>query len=250
MKYFIVADVHSFYDEMMDALEEKGFDQTNEEHTFVSLGDLLDRGGKPRACLRFVNGLERKILVRGNHEDLLEDIFARGYFLDHDLHNGTDKTVYNLGDYGLTTFTVKDAIDNTEQDKDLKKYLRSLVDYGEVGNNIFVHGWIPCNVKYYQHYMTLSPIEDWKHGDWYEARWLNGIDAWNRGIRVDDKTVFCGHWHCSWGWSHLRNQYKEFPQKTHKDFEKSFEPFIDDGIVALDACTAYSNKVNCFVLEV
>ena len=28
---------------------------------------------------------------------------------------------------------------------ELKKYLKSLVDYAEVGNYIFVHGWIPCN---------------------------------------------------------------------------------------------------------
>lgn len=29
-----------------------------------------------------------------------------------------------------------------------------------------------------------------------------------------------------------------------------FDPFVDTGIVALDACTAHSRKVNCFVLEI
>ena len=31
-KYFIVADVHGFYDEMIDALNEAGFDKNNENH--------------------------------------------------------------------------------------------------------------------------------------------------------------------------------------------------------------------------
>ena len=40
--YFIVADVHSFYDEMIKALNGAGFDVNNSMHIFVSLGDLLD----------------------------------------------------------------------------------------------------------------------------------------------------------------------------------------------------------------
>lgn len=40
-KYFIVADVHSYYDEMIKALTEAGFEKNNLDHIFVSLGDLL-----------------------------------------------------------------------------------------------------------------------------------------------------------------------------------------------------------------
>ena len=43
-KLFVVADVHSFYNEMIDALAEKGFDKNDPDHVFVSLGDLFDRG--------------------------------------------------------------------------------------------------------------------------------------------------------------------------------------------------------------
>ena len=98
MKYFIVADVHSFYNEMMSALEQSGFDMDNQDHIFVSLGDLLDRGPDAVKCLEFVNSLpkERKILIKGNHEELLENAIARGYFLTHDIHNGTDRTIYQL----------------------------------------------------------------------------------------------------------------------------------------------------------
>ena len=82
------------------------------------------------------------------------------------------------------------------------------------------------------------------------ARWLNGMDMWrNPANRVDGKTIVCGHWHCSWGWSHIRQERKEWPQKNRKDWLLSFEPFIDNGIAAIDACTAYTGNVNCIVVE-
>ena len=31
--------------------------------------------------------------------------------------------------------------------------------------------------------------------------------------------------------------------------DADFSPFIDDGIIALDACTAYSGFVNCVVID-
>ena len=77
MKYFCVSDVHSFYTETMRALKLAGFDETNPNHTFVSCGDLLDRGDESREILQFVNRLERKILIRGNHEDLMEEAIKR-----------------------------------------------------------------------------------------------------------------------------------------------------------------------------
>ena len=57
MKYFIFSDVHGFYDELMLALNNAGFDKDNPEHIIISLGDLLDRGPKPLQCLQFVNSI-------------------------------------------------------------------------------------------------------------------------------------------------------------------------------------------------
>lgn len=94
-KLFVVADVHSFYEKMIKALSEQGFDRDDPDHVFVSLGDLFDRGLSPLKCLNFVNSLpaERKILIRGNHEDLLEECLAREAFFAHDIHNGTMDTI-------------------------------------------------------------------------------------------------------------------------------------------------------------
>ena len=43
-QFYILSDVHGFHDEMRLALDNAGFDISNENHVFVSLGDLLDRG--------------------------------------------------------------------------------------------------------------------------------------------------------------------------------------------------------------
>lgn len=258
-KYFIIADVHSFYFEMMDALREAGFDKDNPDHILVSLGDLLDRGSYPIACINFVNSLpdDRKILIRGNHEDLLESCIKRKEFYAHDESNGTMATVMMLAgrepsevreflfssEYGESFPEMKSSVADyhevfpiVAEHEGLNKYLSSLVDFAEVGNNIFVHGWIPARKS--------APKKDWHFGDWKEARWFNGMEKWYQGAKVADKTIFCGHWHTSWGFSHLRKECSEF------GLDAKFEPFIDEGIVALDACTVMSHKVNCYVLEI
>lgn len=242
-KYFVVTDVHSYFTLMKDALEQAGYDKANPNHIFVSCGDLLDRGDESAAILTFVNSIpkSRKILIKGNHEDLLERCLDEESFHSNDLHNGTLKTIYNLA--GKTEFEyfvnsdTKNVFSTVKAYKPLYKYLNSLQDYAEVGNYMFVHGWFPSG-------------SDWSAEAWEEARWMNGMEAWKKGEVLKGKTIVCGHWHCSWGWSHLDQLRPEFPPKNRKNWEKSFEPYIKEGIIALDACTAYSKKVNVVVLEI
>lgn len=242
-KYFVVTDVHSYFTLMKDALEQAGYDKANPNHIFVSCGDLLDRGDESAAILTFVNSIpkSRKILIKGNHEDLLERCLDEESFYSNDLHNGTLKTIYNLA--GKTEFEyfinsdTKNVFSTVKAYKPLYKYLNSLQDYAEVGNYMFVHGWFPL-------------CQDWSAEAWEKARWMNGMEAWKKGEVLKGKTVVCGHWHCSWGWSHIDQARPEFPPKNRKNWEKSFEPYIKEGIIALDACTAYSKKVNVVVLEI
>ena len=238
-KYFVVADVHGFYNEMIKALNENGFDINNPDHIFISLGDLLDRGRQPKECLNFVNNLpdDRKILICGNHEDLLNETIKVGYFDNYDYSNGTAQTILDLYDSStesgyIAEQTLTDFIAKFEP---WLTYWNSLVNYAEIEDKIFVHGWIPS----FYAYGKLNVEKDWKNGDWDRAKWLNGMGAWNDGAKLDDKTIYCGHWHTEWGHTNLHN--KE---------EKIFDPFIDDGIVALDACTVLSKKCNCITFEV
>ena len=254
MRYYIVADVHGFYDEMHSALQDAGF-FTDTNAIFVSLGDLLDRGEHAVECLKFVNSLPRKILIRGNHEDLIEEALQRGNLTSYDWSNGTADTLLQLSQ-DRKVVDIKDLFAYAGENAEYKQYKDSLVDYYEDKRNIFVHGWIPCNCddknKYHSRNVNYTFDSEWRNGDWTSARWINGMEAWNQGIRVPNKTIFCGHWHTSWGHRHLHNSSVEWdnPYSTNPTHRRAdFSPFIDNGIIALDACTAYSHKVNCYVLE-
>ena len=50
-----VSDIHGFYDEMITALNEVNFNP--ETDLFVSCGDAMDRGSKPRQVIEFLNKL-------------------------------------------------------------------------------------------------------------------------------------------------------------------------------------------------
>ena len=94
--------------------------------------------------------------------------------------------------------------------------------------------------------MEYVPIADWRNADksmWDKARWINGTEAAHGGIVESGKTIVCGHWHCSFGYSRYENDGGEFENNPN------FVPYYSNGIIALDACTPLSKKVNCIVIE-
>ena len=247
-KYFVFGDVHSFHDEFMKALDEKGFDIDDPGHILVSLGDLCDRGPKSREVLSFINSIpeERKLLTIGNHEILMELMIRRGRPDFADIYNGTVKTA--------TDITEEDeGIDDLRHNQCWNEYKKNWHWYFEFGNYIFIHGWIPCFVK-----TDRSGNEEYEYNpdwrncsveDFYDASYLNGMKLWSKGIRESGKTIFCGHWNTSWGHCHLHNDGVEHPDGNRPDEHVNYGPFIDEGIVALDACTAESGIINVHVLE-
>ena len=110
MQLFVMSDIHSFYNEMMSALNKKGFDINNPDHHLVVCGDLFDRGPDARKVLDFCNELNeagRLIFIGGNHETLLfdcvQDIYKRQVG-NHHITNGTIDTITQftgIGKYDL-----------------------------------------------------------------------------------------------------------------------------------------------------
>ena len=66
MKYFVSADIHSFYDEWIDALNGKQFNINNPEHMIIVCGDLFDRGTQSKELQSFIMQLlkKKKIILK------------------------------------------------------------------------------------------------------------------------------------------------------------------------------------------
>lgn len=245
-KFFCVSDIHSYFDEFIDALDKAGFDKDNLDHWLVVCGDIWDRGLKPIQTMRYLKMLERCILIKGNHESLLIECCERGYPGGHDYHNGTFDTICEFGGAG-EGYSFDECCNRTIARVGI--FLDNMVDYFETKNYIFVHSWIPLTrkdslPKYYTKKRKFEFNPDWRNAsasDWEDARWGNPFDFVEQGF-LPDKTVVFGHWgtECKWSEVELREEYGE---GAH------FEPYYGDGYIGIDATTVYSGKVNVIVLE-
>lgn len=239
MKYFVCADIHGFYDEWIKALKEKQFDINNPSHMMIICGDLFDRGHQPKEIIDFVLSHKDKIiLIKGNHEDLMEEMIARNKNNVTDISNGTTGTIIDLyPEWQVTEFDLEKIAKETR----LNEVFALCKDYYETKHYIFVHGWIPIIENCYLY------DADWRNARperWNKARWTNAVDMFEYEIYEPNKTIVCGHWHCSALW------HKAYPNK-YEEFgpNENFEPFITKQMIALDACTVHTHKVNVIVLE-
>lgn len=245
-KFFVVSDVHGFYTEMRDALAKAGFDAENEDHWLISCGDNWDRGPDPYAMMLYMQRLPRKILIRGNHEDLFEQCCERGEAYTHDYSNGTFQTICDLGGFDFD-YTFAECCDRALAKTQM--FLNSMVNYFETKNYIFVHSFVPLNCDdklppYYVRNRKYSKMDNWREANalkWEDARWGDPFDLADRGL-LPDKTLVFGHWHCSKGWAK-----KE--QRSQFDDDARFDPYYGDRFIAIDACTAHTGKVNVLVIE-
>ena len=245
-KLFVVSDVHGFYDEMKAALDEAGFDENNPEHFLVGCGDYFDRGPDPIKVMKYLHNLPRKILIRGNHEKLLEDCCIRGEAWSHDIHNGTADTIWNIGCSLYHDFAemCDHALRRTKAFRD------SMVNYFETRQYIFVHSWVPTISKdgHPAHYTRNRVFEynpDWRNAtqeEWDAAMWGNPFDMIDKGLNQTGKTVVFGHWSTAHKWAEIEGR-EEFDDNTR------FEPYYGDGFIGLDCTTALSHKVGVVVLE-
>lgn len=263
MTYFVISDIHSYYDLMIDALLRSGFDINNENHIVISLGDNMDRGDDPLKTITFLMELydkKRAILIKGNHEDLLEALLKRGYAMSHDEANGTFKTICSLanelGSKRYSNNSVREHIGEIctliSNNALIKRYYKALIDYYEIKDYILTHGFVPVGFNY--GYPVYNPR--WKEAtkkEWEDARFYNGMDCvCGYNIRIPNKTVVVGHYHTSFG--HVRKKYgftiddrKAYQLEYSKD--ACFDIFYDDGIIAIDASTNYSKKVNVLTID-
>lgn len=239
-KFFVISDVHSYYDEMKKALDEAGFDPWNSDHWLISCGDNFDRGDQSVKVMHYLQGLPRKVLVKGNHESLLQDLCDRGYYHSYDISNGTYDTVREFGGDGPD---FERCCMITEHRT--KSFIYSMKNYFETKNYIFVHSFVPLiNLDgapmYHTRNRKFAINPDWRHAhamDWEEARWGNPFELAKQGF-LPDKTLVFGHW----------GTYEQRPYEYY-DNDDLFDPIYGDGYIGIDGTTALSGQVNVLVLE-
>ena len=179
-----------------------------------------------------------------------DDIQSRYYY-----HSGTYFDTERFSDDFDTVWSeiVKDV-----KNSEITKWLRSKEwkNYFELGKYIAVHSWIPTleisasemteedKLLFYttgrvrNHFM-----EGWKDAgkyDWQLATWgcpwQNVLD----GLTPEGKTIICGHWHAS-----------DFHEVLGKepDGDSNYNIYMDENVIALDACTARTGFCNVLVID-
>ncbi len=163
----VVGDIHGCYDELMDLLDQVGF---NTEDRVISVGDLITKGPKNREVLELFMTDARFSSVLGNH-----DLALRRRW------NGEK-------------FKLKSSQKPTH--KELKKekehfvpYLNSLPFMIDLGTHLIVHAGIRPGVALHSQssedlteLRSLGPDRAKRDGEpWYESY-------------AGEKTVLFGHW--------------------------------------------------------
>lgn len=284
MKWFVSSDIHGFFDEYMNALNNAGFDINNSNHGLIILGDIFDRGSQPLKVYKFLKSipLDRRILVRGNHEELLLELVERGYPLQHDQINGTYDTLYSILSLDKVKYEIKqflkrsnempkyytdeyfewqEKIDledknfkqklfNNNKLKEIIKWIKSdeWCNYYELDKYIFVHANIPLNkdengIYSYDPEWRNRPDSDWSDA-WWECPWINYLEGYFNEEINKGKTIVCGHWNTSDFWNNLEH--------TNYDKYTTNPIYYSDnhkGIIGLDTCTVTTLGVNVLVIN-
>lgn len=264
-KYFVVSDIHGFYDELIEALNTAGYDKNNLNHTLIVAGDIFDRGPKPKEVYEFLKGLpkERRILIKGNHEQLFIDLANKHMPEEHDYNNKTVQAYcqlagldslddflsdaynyYIIDDFDLETYW--DQAKNIIKKSDVLKWLQSdeWVDYYELDKFIIVHSFIPLmeterirensfsviiTYDYNHNWRTDSTKDEWDASRW-GCPWKHYLNGLFKEEEKKGKTLVCGHWHTS-----------DFYKYLNKDFNDTSEIFYSSGIIAIDGGVYWKN---------
>lgn len=253
MKYFVISDIHSNYDAMMIALNEKKFDYNDPNHKIILVGDAFDRGNDPINMYLFIKEMINKdklVWIVGNHEFLILKRLEEQVFKNH---NDTYETLLKLALYNSNKVSLTDDEVFEELNKmGLQSFmLDNLVPFYEINDYVFAHGFIPLKKDKY--------IENWRDIEflsWYSATTKNGMKkVMVDGIRIPNKTLVCGHCRCAYGNVRKNFEIKDWDNKMFDKLQKFknnielFKPFYGDGVIGIDGCCGETGKINCLVIE-
>nr|MBQ8890659.1 metallophosphoesterase [Clostridia bacterium] len=231
-KIFAVSDIHGCATHLKSALAEAGFEKDSDKHLLVVLGDLFDRGIENREVLSFLSGIRNKVLIRGNHEDILYASITSGRVTDHQTINGTDITIceffprYHGG--GMLDIFESSGRKTAEM---LIRHIQNMQDYFESENYIFVHGFLPEDADY-------SDFRYANRKKWAAARWIRWYKKYKHISIPDGKTLVVGH---------SSAYYGSLFDTSREQYDTSI--FRGENLIAIDGSAISTGRINVLVVE-
>lgn len=233
-KIFVVSDVHGHCTLLRKALDRAGFQKNDPGHLLVCCGDYFDRGEENAEVLKFFEQLPHKILLRGNHEDMLLKLMQTGRLLPHHYINGTINTLVSF--FGKHFADPKDdTVDFSGKTRTVDRiceFIEDTVDYFETAHYVFVHGWLPEKAD------TAALRKSATPADWEKARWVKWVEKYDGTPPLEDKILVCGHVPTFYAYIFNRRRDK-----------RDASLFYGNSLIAVDAGTADSKQINVLVLE-
>lgn len=241
-KYFIFGDVHGEWSILHRELRNAGFDEKNEDHWIINLGDLFDRGKQNGAVLEFIIKMmdrDRIINIAGNHDDFLVDLCGPRDFVDFNItYNGFGRTVAEFAGVSYETmlmFKVGDPeqyqaiMRNAAAQPNVKRLLKSLVDEVQLAGYSFTHAG-----------------KSLEKGEWVVCNWTRSPEFVQTYPDDGFINVF-GHW----GAHKLRSELNAAPISETLLCGDNYRPFVSDNgrFVGIDAWSGVSDRINVMVIE-
>jgi serine/threonine protein phosphatase 1 len=247
-KYFAFSDVHGEFSALLASLDKVGFEQDNEDHILLSLGDNFDRGNENAQVLEFLLKFwkaDRLMMIKGNHDDMLITFLTgKDDGLFNSIHNMMDYTLQNLSRLDIQKFiythpqVIIDKI--KEYYPELIEFYNDAKDIIEIENYIITHAGYSHTNKYNTWEEPIWEIDNW-------ANTPNFIRFFPDSTQYQkDKIYVFGHWHTfRLRWDFQEKKYDE----TGTILLKNYHIFQHENFIGLDACTNLSNFVNILIIE-
>lgn len=180
---FVVGDIHGEKQKLEILLR----NWNPEKQILVFLGDLVDRGLDSYGVIKLVMELKEKYgkqvqVVGGNHEDMfLSWLSMPNSEMDLYYPQGGREAIHSFFDNNITFYHMSHYIANLikEQFSDEIQFLKSLPNYYETDQFVFVHAGV-----------NLA-LENWKNSREIDFRWIR--EEFHYGKNETNKIFFFGH---------------------------------------------------------
>lgn len=250
MKNFAVSDVHDHHSLLIEALNQAGFDESNESHRLILCGDAFYSGPEPGELFVFLRELSAKgrlIFIYGNHDTELLDNLREKCFKRKANRTCAELVVKHLtGEEDLTD----EELASRCEEIGFTAFLSDVpLWYYETENYIFTHGFIPTVKRTYNPNWRSSTEKEWRAASQADAMLL----SMRYSVSESGKKIVCGHFSAARCYLMKDASESDWENKLYKDVSsvpiEGFKPFFGDTFIALDQSVKKTGFINCIILE-